>query len=125
MQERSEPKFVKFGVGEVVEGVLIKIEQVEIGELKKKATRYTVEDLESKELSSFLGAYQIDTKLRQSDRGHFISVRYEGEEKNVVRNGHALRRYTVRVSNQPVRPASAPGKQLEDGTFITDDDVAF
>lgn len=124
MRERKEPTFVTFADGDFVEGVLVNVERIEVGEPKKMANRYTVADLDTRELSSFLGSYQIDTKLRPSDKGHFIQVRCEGEDKTVVRSGRAMKKFRVVVSDEAV-PAAKTGNQLEDGTFITDYDIGF
>ena len=130
MQERKEPAFVKFNEGDVAEGVLLNVERIEIedsqSKAKKNALRYTVQDLETGDLSSFLGAYQIDVKLRPVDKGHYISVRYEGEDKTVSRNGNAMKRFKVLVSNASVSEvAKANGIPLADGTFITNDDIPW
>jgi hypothetical protein len=119
MRERKEPTFVKFTEGEVVEGILVNVEQVEVGEPRKKAMRYTVEDMDSHDLSSFLGCYQIDTKLRVTDIGHVIHVRFEGDDNSVTRNGRAMKKFQVSVSEKRVNP------KLADGTFISDDDIGF
>jgi hypothetical protein len=83
-----------------------------------------VKELDSGELQSFLGTYDIASKLRRMDIGHLISVRYEGEDKSVSRNGNALKRFKIAVSKELYAGA---GKKdgLEAGTLITDDDIPF
>ncbi len=127
MQERKEPVLVKFAKGEVVEGELIAIERIAVGEEKKPATRYVLRDLDTNELIAFIGVHQINQKLRPNDRGHFVSVRYEGEDKTVSRNGNAMKIFNVRVSTQKVNQLM-PGKGSVDplaATEITDDDIPF
>ncbi len=125
MVERKEPDFVKFTEGEVIEGVLVNVERIQVGNPPKSAVRYTLADVEDGSLICFLGSYQIDTKLRPSDKGHYITVRYEGEDTSVKRNGNSMKRFKVFVSAAPYISATATGNQLEDGTFITNDDIGF
>jgi hypothetical protein len=124
MEERKEPTFVKFADGETVDGVLISIQKMMVGQPPKPATRYTIMDIDSKELHCFLGTYQIDTKLRPADKGHYISVTCEGNEPGVIRNGNPMKRFKIRVSNQTVLEALGGNSQV-DSTFITDDDIPF
>ena|SRR5215475_6390164 len=121
MQERHEPELIKFGEGECVEGVLLNVVRVNVGEPPKPVTKFIVDRGEG-DLVSFLGSYEIVAKLKMEDRGHFISVRYEGEDKSVTRNGNALKRFKVLVSKSAIRT----GKALENsGLGITDDDIPF
>ena len=119
LRERTEPQFVKFEVGDMLEGVLTRIDTVEVGEKKQRATRYTIENVNNRELFSFLGSYQIDVKLRSNDIGHFIQVAYTGDDMQVKRNGNAMKMFKVLVSEKPI------GNKLADGTFITDSDLPF
>jgi hypothetical protein len=121
MVERKEPTLISFAEGESVQGVLLAIERIEIE--KKPVVRYTVRDVDTRELSSFLGTYQINAKIHPEDVGHIIDVRYEGEDRSVVRNGNALRRFKVLISDVPA--ARIGVCTAEDVTFITNDDVGF
>lgn len=114
MKERKEPKFVQFAPGEVVEGVLVRIDTMEVGVERKPTARFVVRDLDSGEMLAFLGTYDIATKLQRSDVGHVVSVRYEGEDKSVQRNGNAMKRFKVSVSDQ-----------LYDPAVISDADIGF
>jgi hypothetical protein len=116
MEERKEPTFVKFSDGEVVTGVLIRIERIEI--MKKACTRYTVRDYDD-ELYSFIGTYQIDAKLKSSDLFHKVEIRCEGEDPAVTRNGNAMKIFKVLVSKNPAK--GAPRVNPE----ITDEDIPF
>jgi hypothetical protein len=126
MEERREPALIKFTEGECVEGVLLSIDRVQVGDPhkpdapKKPVTKFTL-DLGNGERASFLGSYDLVSKIRLEDRGHFVSVRYEGEDKTVSRNGNSLKRFKVLVSKNPIRS----GQALEDSTLITDDDIGF
>lgn len=117
MVERKDPRFVQFGDGESVTGVLVNVERIKVND--KMASRYTVEELESKELLSFLGTFQIDSKLRVADVGHLIDVRCEGTDPKVTKSGNAMKLFKVLVSDR-----TAPG-WAHDGTLITDDDIPF
>lgn len=113
MVERKEPKFVQFGAGESVAGVLVAIEKAMVG--GKPAARYVVQDIESGELSAFLGTAQINTKLRRTDLGHMIDIRCEGTDRNVVKNGNPMKVFRVLVSDKPCTEAAS--------VYITDDDI--
>lgn len=115
MEERLDPKHVKFADGEVFVGVLVAIERITIG--GKAATRYRAQDVETDEMVTFNGTFQIDSKLRKTDVGHVIEIRNEGTDPNVSRNGNNMKIFRVRVSKQ-----FAPG-WAHDGTPITDDDL--
>ena len=81
-------------------------------------------DPENGRLFAFLGCYQIDTKLRADDRGHYITVRYDGDDEGVKRNGNAMKKFSVAVSKHSFEVPTV-GNQIEDGTFITDSDIGF
>jgi hypothetical protein len=123
MQERLEPRRVKFATGDVVEGVLTQIERVSID--NKPAVRYTVES-ESGEQTQFLGTYQLNAKLRASDKGHKIEIRCVGEDVTVKRGDNCMKVFEVMVSKNPVRSVAFP--LVSNGTQtleITDADIPF
>ncbi len=120
MEERREPELIKFVEGECVEGILLNIVKVNVGEPPKPVTKFIV-DRGNGDLCSFLGSYEIVSKLKMEDRGHLVSVRFEGEDKNVTRNGNSLKRFKVLVSKKPV----LAGKALSDSALITDADIPF
>jgi len=125
MVERCEPTLIKFAEGEWVRGVLVSIERIDVD--KKPVARYTVRDLDTGEYSSFLGTHQINAKIRRSDIGHAVEVRYEGTDPSIVRNGNAMRRFKVLISDRPVTPeeSAAAMDELEMEMQITDDDIGF
>jgi hypothetical protein len=120
MQERKEPRFIQFGDGEQVEGILLYISRQEVQ--GKPANKYTLLDPDSNEMVAFLGTYMIDTKLRPTDRGHYVRVRCEGDS-DIVRNGRAMKRFYVAVSSKPA--TAVLGAPTADGTYITDGDIPF
>lgn len=108
-------QFDKEGAG--IEGVLLSIQNVTV---KGKTTRqYTLRDDEGK-VWTFLATYDIAQKLTEQHIGHFVFVRYEGEDNNVQTQGNKLRRFKVFVSR--AREVTAPrGNDLH----ITDEDIPF
>jgi hypothetical protein len=132
MKERKEPKFITFNDGDIVEGVLQAIQAIEMkdkqsGQLRK-VTRFVLLEgdtvdgrfVPSGESVCFLGTYQLNTALLMSDRGHFVSVRCEGNDSTVTKSGNAMKRFRVWVSAQTVI-----GKKATDSLEITDDDIPF
>ena len=111
MVERKEPQFVQFNMGDVVEGILLKIERLRVQ--SKPALRYTVDD--DGQLYSFLGTYQINEKLQVSDIGKRVQIRYDGEDTSVIRAGNRMRIFRIFVSSDVVSaPAARGGTSLED-----------
>jgi hypothetical protein len=121
MIERKDPEFKQFAEGDVLTGVLVSIETIQIKDREtgqpKSCARYTVEEIESGEMVCFLGAYQIDSKLRSGDIGHIIEVRHLGKDDSVKRNGNPMTRYKVLVSDK-----AAPG-WTHSGSRVTDEDL--
>jgi hypothetical protein len=119
MREREEPRFVKFAKGECVDGVLVEVERISVRDQESgrtgAAVRYTVKQ-DDGTFVCFLGTHQINTKLRPTDKGYYISVRYEGEDANVGRGGNQMKHFKVLVSDQT---ASV------DSLYINDSDIPF
>lgn len=105
-EERTRPRFVRFKSGDVVEGVLVRIERIRVG--GKPVLRYTVKD-DDGQLSSFLGTYQINEKLQIGDRGRRIQVECVGDDQTVVRSGRSMRVFRVKVSRHVVDELAARG----------------
>jgi hypothetical protein len=127
-ESRPDPKKFEFGDGAELTGVLLDVERRQIRDQKtgvaKAAVRYTVREMATLEPLVFnpdpvffYGTYQIDSKLRPSDVGHFVSILCKGEDKSVGRNGNAMKVFEVLVSKE-----TGPGF-AHDGTAITDDDL--
>ena len=132
MKERKEPKFVKFDKdGEVIEGVLIGVDRPEIG--GKKVARFILADVNIGEgdrviptgdRTCFLGTADLVQKINVQDMGHFFSIRYEGEDHGIKRNGNSMRRFKVMLSETPVFAVKNVQSEA-DSTFITDADIPF
>lgn len=117
-EERLDPKKLEFGEGEVFTGILTNVERVMVGSpVPKPAIRYTFLDFETNESYFLIGTYQIDSKIRKSDLGHVVIIRYEGADQSVSRNGNSMKKFSVQVSKR-----TAPG-WASDGTPITDSDL--
>lgn len=98
-------------------GILTNVERVQVGSPAKPALRYTFAELESGVTYFTIGTYQLDSKIRPTDRGHIVEIRYLGLDENVGRGDNRMKRYGVRVSKH-----AAPG-WAHDGTLITDADI--
>lgn len=61
------------------------------------------------QLYCFLGTYQINEKLQVGDKGKKVRIRYEGEERSVVRSGNPMRIFRVFVSSEVVNGAAERG----------------
>lgn len=128
--ERRDAKHINFGDGERVCGVLVRVDSVQVG--GKYTTRFTLEEGDvvdgqykrTGEFITFLGTYQIETKIMRRDIGHYLDVRCTGTSKDVVRDGKGMKLFQVFVSAHPVN--SGPFRnEREDGTVITSADVSF
>ncbi len=123
METRGEPRFVQFNAGDVVEGVLMGIERMTVKDRAtgrdRSAIRYTVAEGDGG-TCAFLGTYQLNTKLRPSDRGHRVVIRCEGEDVTVKRGENQMKVFDVQVSKAPVSQSTAV-----DNLGITDADVPF
>jgi hypothetical protein len=109
MQTRREPKFYSFGAdgvreGEVLEGVFLRIDSIE--KEGKKVARFLFAEGEihdgrfvpSGERFALLATYDLAQKLLMGDTGHFVRIRYTGEDHSVRTAGNALKRFDVQVS---------------------------
>jgi hypothetical protein len=118
MVERMEPRFVNFLTGDVVEGVLCTAERVSIKE--KPCIRYTVKQDDGFYVQ-LIGTHQLSTKLRTEDRGHYVSIRCEGEDVTVKKGDNCMKVFKVLISEKP----AVNGVAFTDGTEITDNDIPF
>jgi hypothetical protein len=118
METREEPRFIQFVKGEVVEGVLLGIERMQVG--GKPAVRYTLMS-DSGEMGAFIGTYQLNTKLRIEDKGHRVSILFVGEDQTVKRGENYMKLFEVKVSKERVTGQTVASAGLE----ITDADIPF
>lgn len=131
MKERREPKFIEFkSDGQVVEGVLVGIDRPEVG--GKKVARFVLADVDfdgdrvipTGDRSCFLGTADLAAKINVQDLGFYLRVRYEGLDQSVVRNGNAMKRFKISLSEKPVFGVKQTQSEA-DSTFITDADIPF
>jgi len=118
MMERDEPRRVQFSTGDVVEGVLMMADRVTVKE--KPCIRYTVRQDDGLYVQ-FLGTHQLNLKLRPEDRGHYVSIRCEGEDVTVKKGDNCMKVFKVLISEKP----AVSGVTFTDGTEITDNDIPF
>lgn len=118
METREEPKFVQFATGDVVEGTLVNMERIAVKD--KPAIRYTVKRVN--EFLTFLGTYQLNTKLHREDLGHRVEIRCVGEDTMVKRGENCMKVFDVKVSRDPVSKART---DVIADTEISDDDIPF
>ncbi len=126
MEQRKEPKFLTFGPdgvreGSTIEGVFLRIDAIEKD--GKKVPRFVFAEGEvhegrfepSGERIAFLATADLAQKLLMGDVGHFLQIRYTGEDHNVRRNGNSMKRFDVHVSKS----------QFVTATGISDQDIPF
>jgi hypothetical protein len=127
MKEQKEPKFISFGKdgvreGSTIEGVFLRIDSVTNRE-SKKMPRLVFAEGEIQEgrfdptgdQFAFLATYDLAQKLRMDHVGHFVQIRYEGEDHAIGREGNLLKRFRVSVS----------AKQFISERGISDADLPF
>jgi hypothetical protein len=118
METREDPRFVTFNTGDVIEGILLSIQPIQIKD--KSAVRYIVRE-DSGEMVSFLGTFQINSRIHGTDRGRKVIIRCIGEDVMVKRGDNCMKVFEIQVSKKPVIKMPAPIPGLE----ITDDDIPF
>ena len=125
MKRVEPPQQVKFTVGDVVCGELLGVEKIRLRD-RGIAARYLMRDMETGKKFQFLGTTQIDQMLSPEDIGYYLEISYLGEDVTVERNGRRMRVFEIAKSEFPVNLRAAAGQhQLEDGTYITDQDIPF
>ena len=124
MHERVEPVFQNFSAGDTLEGVLLKLERINVRDKEtgavSPAVRYTVTDDDGVD-RAFLGTHQLNVKLRPSDCGHRVEIRCIGENTSVKRGNSCMKEFEVRVSKEVVDRLAVLSDPLE----ITDADIPF
>jgi hypothetical protein len=130
LKEIKEPKLIAFKEGIVVQGLLIAIDRPEIN--GKKVPRFIVQDgalADGKyvadpegERSCFLATYQLAQAISMGHIGCFIAVRCEGEDRSIVRNGNAMKKFRVWATEKVPK---APGGAVATELGITDEDIPF
>jgi hypothetical protein len=103
MQEVEAPEMFKFSDQHPqLSGILIDISLVTVS--SKETTQYMFE-AEDGHRVTFLATYDLQRKIRPAHVGHFMWIRYEGEDRSVETQGSPLRKFRVQVSREkePVR----------------------
>jgi hypothetical protein len=113
-QTLEAPEMVKFEKpGEVIVGKLIAVTAVQVN--NKNVTEYMLA-LGTKRLK-LLGTYDLLQKLSRAHVGCGVRIKYRGENKDVSRNGNAMKVFDVQIKGTPAGFA--------DGSPITDEDIPF
>jgi hypothetical protein len=98
MVDVKAPEMFKFErINDVITGILMGIESVMVQNKPQK--QYIVKQ-DNGTLATFLQTYDMKGRLRDEFLGHYIEVRYLGEDKHVETQGNPLRRFGIKVSAQ-------------------------
>ena len=103
MQEVKAPEMFQFSDDNPwLGGVLLGVSRVEVR--GKEATQYMVDDRgeggRDPRRYTFLGTYDLDRKLGPEHIGHWLDIRYEGEDHAVQTQGSPLRKFRVQISKE-------------------------
>ena len=92
--ERTGPQIFRFETpGDYLRGRLINIETTDIG--GKPTLRYVVHDEEEDRVFSFLGTVDLNTKIRSSDVGKILEIRYVGKDTQAEHGKNPIKRFKV------------------------------
>ena len=92
--ERTGPEIFRFETpGDYLRGRLINIETTDIG--GKPTLRYVVHDEEEDRVFSFLGTVDLNTKIRSSDVGKILEIRYVGKDTQAEQGKNPIKRFKV------------------------------
>jgi hypothetical protein len=92
--ERTGPEIFRFDTpGEFIRGRLIEIETADIG--GKPTLRYIIGNEEDDRLYSFLGTVDLNTKIRPSDIGKILEIRFVGKDDQADPGKHPIKRFKV------------------------------
>src|SRR4051812_44645862 len=96
LTERTGPEIFRFeNSGDCLRGRLVNIETADIG--GKPTIRYVVHELDKDRLYSFLGTVDLNIKIRSSDIGKLIEVRYLGRDSETGDGKNPIKRFKVLV----------------------------
>ena len=94
LEERTGTEIFRFEVpGDYLRGRLINIETVDLG--GKPTLRYIMHDEEEDRIYSFLGTVDLNTKIRSSDVGKILEIRYGGKDPNPEPGKNPIKRFKV------------------------------
>ena len=92
--ERTGIEIFRFeSPGDYLRGRLINIETVDIG--GKPTLRYVVQDQDGDRIVSFLGTVDLITKIRSSDIGRILEIRYERNDTPTAPGKNPIKRFKV------------------------------
>lgn len=115
-QEQKEVPFFRFEKrGDLVEGYLISLDPMNVGENKTRTIAYTLELFKGGRLR-FLGTKNILDKLTPAMLGRPVRVKYQGDDEKAGKNGNAMRIFWVGVDWDD--------KNKRNDLIVTDEDVA-
>ena len=96
LEERTGAEIFRFeNAGDSLRGTLLDIETTEIS--GKPTTRYIFQDEDRDKTVSFLGTVDLNTKIRASDIGKRIEIRYGGKDPQTEAGKNAIKRFKVYV----------------------------
>ena len=96
MEERTGAEIFRFeNAGDALTGTLLDIEEVEIG--GKQTVSYIFHDEDGGRTVSFLGTVDLNIKLRASDIGKRVQIRYGGKDPQTEAGKNAIKRFKVYV----------------------------
>lgn len=113
MVEVEPPRLIQFSTGDCIDGLLVSIERLRLKDGFQ--LQYTVQEQEGN-LVCFWGLTDLNRRLRPEHRGHWVSIRCEGEDTMVGQGDNRMKVFRVLVSKQ---------KANENDLYITDSNVAF
>ena len=98
MQEVNAPEMFQFAdANSYIEGKLLDISPVEVK--GKQAVQYLIQSPNGDRFT-FLGTYDLERKLLPVHIRHWVSVKYEGEDKSIKTQGSPMRKFKVLVSKE-------------------------
>jgi hypothetical protein len=117
MIKRQPPKHVNFAEGEILDGILIKVELIRVQ--GKQTARYTMRELTGGNRFTFLGLQNIDNQIDPADLGHRISITCVGTTPPRIQGQSPMKIFDIIVSDKKLAEVLTP----IDGGPITDDDL--
>jgi len=92
--ERAGPAIFRFeNPGDYIRGRLINIDTADIG--GKPTLKYVLQDEADNRIVSFLGTVDLNTKIRRSDVGKMLEIRYERKDRHADEGKNAIKRFKV------------------------------
>jgi len=96
MEERTGAEIFRFeNAGDSLTGTLLDIEEVEIG--GKQTVSFIFQDEDGGRTVSFLGTGDLNSKIRASDIGKRVQIRYGGKDPQTEAGKNAIKRFKVYV----------------------------